>query len=188
MTENKNEFNLSAEDRISNRLLENNVHFLTGEITDTTVEKAIKWIVYENSLGHNKNLTLHINSFGGSIYDAFALIDVMRSSKCKVRTIGTGAIMSAAFLIFAAGAKGERYIGRNTSILCHQFSEEVEGKYHDIKALMRENELSNQRMVTLLTECTDLSPKFIKNKLLPATDVWLMPHEIVELGIADHIL
>jgi ATP-dependent protease ClpP protease subunit len=96
--------------------------------------------------------------------------------------------MSAAFLIFAAGTKEHRYIGKNTSILCHQFSEGVEGKFHDVKAQMRESENINNRMVDLLADCTSLSKKVIKTKLLPPSDVWLSVEETVKLGIADHIL
>jgi ATP-dependent protease ClpP protease subunit len=96
--------------------------------------------------------------------------------------------MSAAFMIFAAGTNGQRYISKNTSILCHQFSEDVEGKFHDIKAMMRESENINSRMVDLLKECTGLSPRVIKTKLLPPSDVWLSVEELVKLGVADHIL
>jgi ATP-dependent protease ClpP protease subunit len=96
--------------------------------------------------------------------------------------------MSAAFMIFVAGDKGGRYLTKNTSILCHQFSENTEGKYHDLKASLKENENMNARMVNLIKESTDLSTRVIKTKLLPPSDVWLTVDEAVELGIADHIL
>jgi hypothetical protein len=111
----------------------------------------------------------------------------MRNSKHPIRTIGMGNVMSAAFMIFVAGTKGERYIAKNTSILCHQFSENTEGKYHDLRASLRENENMNNRMVDLIKECTDLSTRVIKTKLLPPSDVWLTVDEVIELGIADHI-
>ena len=111
----------------------------------------------------------------------------MQKSKYTIRTIGIGNVMSAAFLIFAAGSKGHRYIAKNTSILCHQFSEDMNGKYHDIRAQMRESEHMNNRMVEFLKECTDLPTKTIKSKLLPPSDVWLTVGEVVELGVADHI-
>ncbi len=93
------EFN--AQDRINTKLLDNGVHFLLGEIEDVNISEAIKWIVYENlDKKQEKVLTLYINSSGGDLYQAFALIDVMRVSTHKIRTIGMGNIMSAAFLIF----------------------------------------------------------------------------------------
>lgn len=185
----KEDLALSSGDIIDLGLLKNHVHMITGVIDDMTVDAAIRWIVYENlETTKDKVLTIYINSMGGSLTDAFALIDIMRSSKHKIRTIGLGNVMSAAFMIFAAGTKGERYISKNTSILCHQFSEDVEGKFHDIKAMMRESENINSRMIDLLKECTDLSPRVIKTKLLPPSDVWLSVDEVVKLGVADHIL
>jgi ATP-dependent Clp protease protease subunit len=162
---------------------------ITGEINEASIDAAIRWLIYENlNANSTMPLTLYINSVGGSLCDAFALIDIMKMTNRTIRTIGIGNVMSAAFLIFAAGTKGQRYIGRNTSILCHQFTEGVEGKYHDVKAQIRESENMNNRMVDLLKNCTDLSPKVIKTKLLPPSDVWLSVDELVKLGVADHIL
>jgi ATP-dependent protease ClpP protease subunit len=96
--------------------------------------------------------------------------------------------MSAAFLIFSAGDKGQRYAARNTSFMCHQFTENTEGKYHDLKATMKENDICNDRMVGVLKEATGLAPSVIKKKLLPASDVYLTADEVIELGVADHIL
>ncbi len=180
------EFN--ASDRIGVKLLDNSIHFLTGEITEESVNECIKWIVYENLDPKAKILTLYVNSTGGDLYQAFALIDIMQSSKHSVRTIAVGSIMSAAFLIFTAGAKGERYLAANTGIMCHQFSGSADAKYHDLKAEMKENELLNQKMVNILKEATGLSPSRIKSKLLPASDVYLTAQEALDFGIADQLL
>ena len=125
---------IDAEDIIGLGLLKNHTHFIMGEIDDENVEKAIRWLLYENMDNSNpdKVLTIYINSTGGSLTDAFGLIDVMQNSSFVVRTIGIGNIMSSAFLIFAAGDKGERYIAKNTSIMCHQFTESIDEKYHDM--------------------------------------------------------
>lgn len=178
------EFN--ASDRIGVKLLENNVHFLVGEITEENIAECIKWIVYENFDSKAKTLSLYINSTGGDLYSAFALIDIMRNSNHSIRTIAVGSAMSAAFLIFASG--NERYVGKNTSLMCHQFSDSTEGKYHDIKATMKDNDLSNNKMVDILKQATGLAPSVIKKKLLPASDVYLTAEEAIELGIADNIL
>lgn len=179
----------NSSDRISAKLLENSVHFLTGEITEENVEECIKWIVFENlDTSKEKTLTLYINSSGGDLYQAFALIDIMRNSNHYIRTIGIGNIMSAAFLIFTAGTQGERYIAANTGIMCHQFSGGVEAKYHDIKAEMKENELLNKKMVDILKDATGLTPGRIKAKLLPASDVYLTAQEALDLNVADHLL
>lgn len=179
---------LGAEETIDLGLLNGHVHLISGEINEASIDAAVRWLIYENLRNDGLPLTIYINSIGGSLCDAFALIDLMRVSNRTIRTIGIGNVMSAAFLIFAAGTKEHRYIGKNTSILCHQFSEGVEGKFHDVKAQMRESENINNRMVDLLADCTSLSKKVIKTKLLPPSDVWLSVEETVKLGIADHIL
>ena len=178
---------ITVEDKIDNGFLENHVHFINGDINEDSVGKAIRWIVYEN-LKSEEPLTLYINSDGGNLPDAFALVDVMRMSKSTVRTIGIGSICSSAFLIFAAGAKGHRFIGQNTTIMCHQFTDSSVGKFHDLKTKLKENQRINDRMVSLLVDCSELSEKEVKTKLLPPSDVWLSADELVELGIADSIL
>ena len=180
------EFN--ASDRIGIKLLENSVHFLTGEINEENVNECVKWIVFENLDAIEKVLTLYVNSSGGDLYQAFALIDIMRNSKHVVRTVGIGSVMSAAFLIFASGDHGERHIAANTGIMCHQFSGGTDAKFHDLKAEMKENELLNKKMVEILKNATGLAPSRIKTKLLPASDVYLTAQEAIELGIADHLI
>ena len=180
------EFN--ASDRIGIKLLENSVHFLTGEITEENVNECIKWLIYENLEVKEKVLTLYVNSSGGDLYQAFALIDIMRNSKHVVRTVGIGSVMSAAFLIFTSGDQGERHIAANTGIMCHQFSGGTDAKFHDLKAEMKENEMLNKKMVEILKNATGLAPSRIKTKLLPASDVYLTAQEAIELGIADHLI
>jgi ATP-dependent Clp protease protease subunit len=186
MTEKTDDF-VSADDKIESAFLENHIHFINGDINEDSVGKAIRWIIFENSKG-NEPLTLYINSDGGNLPDAFALIDVMRMSKVPIRTIGIGSICSSAFLIFAAGTKGHRLIGQNTTVMCHQFTESSEGKFHDLKTKLKENQRMNDRMVSLLVECSNLIEREVKTKLLPPSDVWLSADELVELGIADSIL
>ena len=181
------EFN--AVDRIDLRLLENSVYYLTGEISEDSITPVIRWIMYENlEVRDGKNLTLYINSTGGDLYQAFALIDVIKQSRHTVSTVALGACMSAAFLIFAAGSRGQRFASKNASFMCHQFSESMDNKYHDLKATMKENDTCNQRMIDILKEATGLTPSKIKAKLLPASDVYLTSEETINLGIADKLM
>lgn len=183
----KSESALGSEDRISNFLLDKHTHLLNGDIDHESIEKVLRWIIHENLSDEEKVLTIYINSQGGDLGDAFALIDMMRSSKHPIRTIGIGNVMSSAFLIFASGTKGERYIGKNTSILCHQYSDEMQAKHHDLRAQIIEGDRINERMILLIEEQTGLTKRVIKSKLLKETDVWLSAEELVEYGVADHI-
>jgi len=181
------EFN--AEDRIGIRLLENHVYHLYGEIDIENINGCIRWITYENlDVREERVLTIYLNSTGGDLYQALALIDIIKNSLHPVRIIAVGAVMSAAFLIFAAGTKGERYAAKNTSFMCHQFTSGGEAKYHDIKAEMKENESLNSKMIEILKDATGLTPARIRSKLLPASDVYLTAQEAVDVGVADHLL
>lgn len=179
---------VSAEDRVEGKLLQSHIHFLTGEIDEDNIRKAIQWIVYENVTNEAKTLTLYVNSQGGDLYQAFALIDIMRKSKHPINTVGLGCVMSAAFLIFIAGTVGNRMIAPNTGIMCHQYSDITEGKHHDLKATMKEGENCNSRMLSIIQESCDLDVRTIKRRLLNPTDVYLTANELIELGLADSML
>ena len=179
----------SPQDRIDNLLLDNNMFFLNGDIDVENVDRCIKWIEYENiDSTKQKLLTLYVNSPGGDLYQTFALIDIMRSSKHPIRTIGLGNIMSGGFLIFVCGTKGERYIAANAGIMCHQLSDDITDKYHDIKSAVKEVENCNAKMIKILRDATGLSALKISAKLLPASDVYLTAKELIQLNAADFIL
>jgi ATP-dependent Clp protease protease subunit len=181
---------IDADDIIGLGLLKNHTHMITGDIDDDNIDKAIRWLLYENITdeGTGKVVTLYINSTGGSLTDAFALIDVMKNSSFVIRTIGIGNVMSSAFMIFASGDKGHRYISKNTSSMCHQFTDSMDSKYHDIRAAMKETESLNERMINVLMENTGLVRSKIKSKLLGPSDIYLTAEEMIEYGVADHIL
>jgi ATP-dependent Clp protease protease subunit len=181
------ETSLEAETIVGVSLLSNNTHVLMGELEDENLQKAIEWLISENLNTERKTLTLYINSTGGDLYGAFALIDVMKNSMHPIRTIGIGSVMSAAFLIFAAGTKGLRYAAPNTSFMCHQYSDHISGKHHDIKATIKDSDLTNSKMVKLLVECSNLNSTKVRAKLLNASDNYLSADEVISFGIADHI-
>jgi ATP-dependent Clp protease protease subunit len=180
----------NAQDRQSIKFQDAGVHFLIGEITEDNINECIKWLAYENiDPKSDRALTLYVNSQGGDLYEAFGLIDMMKNSQIPVRTIGYGSVMSAAFLIVASGASGERYITKNCGIMCHQLScTEEMGKYHDIKATRKETDRLNKAMYDILKESTGLDGRIIKTKLLPAHDVYMTAEEMLAFGAADHIL
>ena len=179
----------SPQDRIDNLLLDNHMFFLNGDIDIENVDRCIRWIEYENMDSTKpKLLTLYVNTPGGDLYQTFALIDIMRSSKHPIRTIGLGNIMSGGFLIFVCGTKGERYIAANAGIMCHQLSDDITDKYHDIKSAVKEVENCNAKMIKILRDATGLSALKISSKLLPASDVYLTAKELIQLKAADYIL
>lgn len=171
--------------------LQDNFTFLfMDDFEAKSVRPVIDWILRCNFLPSNKrpdHLTLIINSPGGELNSAFALIDVMKGSAIPIHTVGIGQISSCGILTFMSGQKGNRTITPNTSILSHQYSWGSHGKSHELMARVREFELTTQRMLALYKHCTGLSESVIKEVLLPAQDVWLSAQEAVDYGIADAI-
>ena len=173
----------------SKLLQDNGMYVFMGEVAEDTIKPIIEWILVENHVvkKKKKELLLMICSDGGSMENAFALIDVMKSSGIPVKTVGLGSIASSGLLIFLAGTKGRRVLTPNTSILSHQYSWGSDGKHHELWAVTKEFGLAHDRMLQHYKECTGLDEETIKIKLLPANDVYLSADEALALGICDYI-
>jgi len=170
---------------------ENGYYYMAENFTSETTKPIIGWIIENNLMPdqrRRKELTLIINSPGGEVHSAFALIDTMKGSAIPIRTIGIGMIASCGILTFMAGAKGRRILTPNTSILSHQYSWGSVGKEHELFARVREFELSTERMINHYKKCTGLGEKKIREILLPPEDVWLSAEEAVKYGIADKVV
>ena len=173
----------------SQALNDHGVMVLMGEIDEDTVKPVIEWILHENYVRKKKikELLLTICSSGGDLGVGFALIDVMRSSKIPIKTVGLGTIASCGLLIFLSGSPGRRVLTPNTSIMSHQFSWGTEGKVHELFATVKEFELTQQRMVNLYKNCTGLDEETIKRVLLPPQDVYLSAQDALQYHICDHV-
>jgi ATP-dependent Clp protease protease subunit len=170
-------------------LREKGIYFLSGGFNDEMAKSIVTWILEANLAAKNEfdHLTLIINSPGGNVNSAFAIIDAMRGSKIPVHTVGLGMIGSCGLLTFIAGEKGQRILTPNTSILSHQWSWGSRGKSHELFAAVKEFELTDQRMMDHYKRCTGQNEDTIREKLLPAQDVWLSGQEALKLGICDEI-
>lgn len=159
------------------------------DFTQESCGDAVAFILERNLLKQKpKHMRMLINSQGGEVSSAFALIDTMKGSPIPVHTYGLGEISSCGLMTFIAGQKGHRYITRNTSILSHQFSWGSDGKAHELFARVKEFNLTEQRMLEHYKRCTGQTEKVIREVLLPAQDVWLSAKEAIKYGIADKIV
>jgi ATP-dependent Clp protease protease subunit len=170
-------------------LQEAGMYVFMGEVNDETIRPIVEWILVENHVvkKKKKELLLMVCSEGGSVEDAFALIDVMKSSSVPVKTVGLGVIASAGLMIFLAGHAGRRILTPNTSILSHQYSNAHEGKHHELIAIAKEHNLIQQRMLEHYRQATGLDTDVILEKLLPPSDMYLSAEEALALGICDFI-
>ena len=179
----------NSEKEPSRLLQEAGMYVFMGEITDDAIRPIIEWILVENHVVRKKKkeLLLMICSEGGAMESAFALIDVMRASSIPIKTVGLGSVASSALLIFLAGTPGRRMLTPNTSILSHQYSWGSDGKHHELFAMTKEFGLAQQRMMDHYRVTTGLDEETIKQRLLPASDVYLSAEEALTLGICDFI-
>lgn len=179
----------NSEKEPSKLLQEAGMYVFMDEVNDETIKPIIEWILVENHVvkKKKKELILMVCSEGGSVEDAFALIDVMKASTMPVKTVGLGCIASSGLMIFLAGHKGRRVLTPNTSILSHQYSNYHEGKHHELFAMQKEHTLIQKRMLAHYKECTGLSESVILERLLPASDIYLSAEEALDLGICDYI-
>ena len=175
-------------ERFKQELENEGIFYLCGRIDTNNTSEVIRWILKENlNKEPFQRLVLIVNSRGGDLGEAFALIDVMRGSAIPVHTVGLGHIASSGLLIFIAGTRGERTLTPNTSILSHQWTWMAHGKEHELVSRVKEYDLTTERIVNHFEKCTDLEPRVIRKKLLPASDVWLSAEQAKELNLCDHI-
>ena len=176
------------EERIVPSPEDKGVYLFMSEVSQETCKDLISFILTKSwSSPRPKSLQIIINSPGGDLSAAFAVIDIMKGCPIPVHTTGLGQIASAGFMIFIAGEKGHRTLTPNTSIMSHQFSWGSWGKEHELVAVGKEFELTTERMLSHYKKCTGLNEKQIRQYLLPATDVWLGAREAKKLGICDSV-
>ena len=167
---------------------EHNIYLFMTLVNDDTCKDLISFIITKNLITPKpKYLQLIINSGGGDLNTAFAVIDIMRGSPIPIRTVGLGLIASAAFAIFIAGEKGHRTLTPNTSIMSHQYTWGNYGKEHELFSTVREYELTTERMLAHYKKCTGLNEKQIREYLLPPHDVWFSGKEAKKLGLCDNV-
>lgn len=174
---------------ITPSLSDKGIFMISESFTPALAKAVVTWIL-ESNLNPNRtfnHLTLIINSPGGQVPSAFAIIDAMKGSSLPVHTIGLGEISSCGLLTFLAGAKGHRVLTPNTSILSHQWAWASWGKEHELIARVKEFNLTTSRILEHYKACTGLTEEVIRARLLPAEDIWLSAEEALELNVCDQI-
>ena len=163
--------------------------YFTGDVEEKTIKPCIEWIIEHNKAhvcSRPPFLTLYVNTWGGSMPQAWGLTDMMAASNIPIRTVGTGVISSCGFIIFIAGEKGTRTLMKNTHVLTHQYSWGVGGKHHELEGRVKEFKNVYDRMVAYYLKHTKLKTrKDVESKLLPATDVWLTSSQCKTYGVCD---
>lgn len=157
---------------------------------NTESAEYILRFIMEKNLEEEKpeRLNFLINTEGGDVHHAFAIIDMINSTSIPVHTFGIGNIYSSGLFMFMNGAKGHRYLFKNASLMSHQWSTTYEGKQHELESMGVESRNISDKIVRLYAECSGLSQTKVKHKFLSATDVYMTPDEAIKYGFADKII
>ena len=118
---------------IYSRLLEDRIVMLNEEVNSASASVVVAQLLYLESKDPTKDISLYINSPGGSVTDGFAIFDTMNYIKCDVSTICIGMAASMGAFLLAGGAKGKRFALPNAEIMIHQPSGGAQGQASDIK-------------------------------------------------------
>jgi ATP-dependent Clp protease protease subunit len=167
----------------------NDILYLNGDIDENSSEYFIRFLL-EREIKQKKPeyVKVIISSDGGFIDNCMAMIDTMKGVSFPVYTYALGHVYSCGLILFMSGAKGHRYIFKNTLAMSHQWSGGSEGKKHEIDASAKANKMNTKRLATLYKDATGLSDEVINKELLPESDVFLSPQEVVKFGLADKVI
>ena len=166
-------------------LLKNRIIFISGEIDDTLSNLVVAQLLYLDSLNH-EDISLYINSPGGSVTSGLAIYDTMNFIKSNICTIGYGICASMAAVLLSSGTHGKRYILPNADVMIHQVLGRSEGQASDIKiATDRILDLKN-RLNNILSKNTNKHIKTIEKDT--DRDNYLNAEDALKYGIVDKII
>lgn len=171
---------------IYSRLLQDRIILLSGEINDDTANSVVAQLLFLASQDSEKDISLYINSPGGSVTSGMAIFDTMNFIKPDVSTICVGMAASMGAFLLAAGAKGKRYSLPNSEVLIHQPLGGAQGQATEIQIAAEHILKIREKMNSILALNTGKSVEQIK--LDTERDRYLSAVEAKEYGLIDEII
>lgn len=171
---------------IYSRLLRERVVFLTGQVEDHMANLIVAQLLFLEAENPEKDISLYINSPGGSVSAGMAMYDTMNFIQPDVSTICLGGAYSMGSFLLAAGAKGKRYALANSRVMIHQPSGGAQGQASDIEINAREILKIRARLNKILAERT--GQPLEKIALDMERDYWLDAQEAKAYGLVDEVL
>jgi ATP-dependent Clp protease, protease subunit len=171
---------------IYSRLLKERIVFLGNEVDDETANLITAQLLFLEADDPDKDISLYINSPGGSAYAGMAIYDTMQFVRPDIRTICVGIGMSAAAMILAGGAAGKRCALPNSKLMIHQGSAGFRGAPVDIEIQAREVLAMTRRMAEILARHTSKPLEQVMKDI--DRDRFMAPEEAVEYGLIDEIV
>lgn len=171
---------------IYSRLLKERIIFLGEEVNEHTANLVVAQLLHLAYEDPDKDISLYINSPGGSVYDGLAIYDTMNFIKPDVATYGIGLQASMGAFLLSSGAKGKRHLLPNARVMIHQPSSGTQGKVTDQEISLREA----LRLKELLNEALakNTGQKLSKIKTDVERDFWMSADEAKDYGIVDKVI
>ena len=171
---------------IFSRLLNDRIIILNGEINDSVASVVVAELLFLEGQDPDKDISLYINSPGGSISAGLAIYDTMNYIKCDVSTICVGLAASMGSFLLAAGAKGKRFALPNSEILIHQPLGRVEGQASDMKIHTDHIIKIRQKMNKMYADMTGQTLEVIERDT--ERDFYMSAEEAMNYGIVDKVI
>jgi ATP-dependent Clp protease, protease subunit len=171
---------------IFSRLLNERIIFLGTPIEDQVANLVVAQLLHLESQDPEKDISIYINSPGGSVYSGLAIYDTMRFVKPDIHTMCVGVAMSMGSLLLAGGTKGKRAALPNSRILIHQPSAGFEGQSTDIEIHAREILNVRGRLDEIYAENTGLSKEQVREDM--ERDRFFTAEQALEYGLIDRVL
>ena len=171
---------------IYSRLLKERVVFLVGPVNDQMANLVVAQLLFLESENPEKDISLYINSPGGSVSAGMAIFDTMNFIKPDVSTLCTGMAASMGAFLLTAGAKGKRYSLPNSKIMIHQPLGGAQGQATEIEIAAREILKTREQLNKILAENTGQPLSRIENDT--ERDYYLSADEAKEYGLVDQVI
>ena len=171
---------------IFSRLLNDRIIVLSDEVNDATASLVVAQLLYLEAQDPEKDISLYINSPGGSVTAGFAIYDTMQYIKCDVSTICMGMAASMGAFLLSAGAKGKRYALPNSDIMIHQPSGGAQGQATEIEITAKHILKTKAKLNKILAENTGKPIEVIAQDT--ERDNFMSADEALEYGLIDKVI
>ena len=170
---------------IYSRLLEDRIIFISGEITDETANTVVAQLIYLEAKDSSKDISLYINSPGGSVTAGLAIYDTMNYIKCDVSTICVGMAASMGAFLLSSGAKSKRYALPNSEVMIHQPLGGASGQATDIVITANHIQKIKEKLTKILAQNSGKPYEKVAEDC--ERDNYMSAQEALEYGLVDKI-
>lgn len=162
------------------------VLYLSGEISEPLAQDINIEMVKLQRDDPLQDITMIVDSYGGDLFAAFAIVDMMEMITCDIQTICIGKAMSAGQFIFSSGAPGKRYMTKHARLMLHNPVAGMEGSVPDIEIEIEELQRCRDLFVTQISKTSKLGEEQVKE--LISRNAYLNAEQSIEMGFADNLI